>query len=67
MTALERAQTYAAIFIHAEDNWRSYVPVDATVAGDTVYMQGVRMERAEDGWRLTENDESWTVLAKAGA
>ncbi len=55
MTALERAQTYAAIFLSVGDRWRSYVPVDATVKGDSVYLQGVHMERRGDVWRLTEN------------
>ena len=67
MTALERAQTYAAIFINAGDRWRNYVPVDATVTGDTVYLQGVRMERSDNGWRLETNGKAWVVHAKAGA
>ena len=67
MTALERAQTYASIFINAGDRWRNYVPVDATVTDDVVYLQGVRMERSDNGWRLETNGEAWIVRAKAGA
>lgn len=67
MSALERAQTYAAIFLNAGDHWRNHVPVDATVTGDTVHLQGIRMERSDDGWRLETNGEAWIVRAKATA
>jgi endonuclease YncB( thermonuclease family) len=62
---LDRAQTHAAIFLNAGDRWRNYVPVDATVDGDTVYLQGVRMERSGNGWRLETNGQAWVVRAKA--
>lgn len=42
------------------------VPEDAgidPVNNDTVYLGGVRMERGDGGWRLTENGESWIVRA----
>jgi hypothetical protein len=64
VTGLERAKTYAAIFISAGEEWRKYVPVDATVKGDNVYLQGVHMEHSDGGWRLTENAESWIVRTK---
>jgi hypothetical protein len=67
MTALDRARTYAAIFISAGDRWRNYVPVDANVTGDTVHLQGVRMEHSANGWRLETNDEAWVIRAKGGA
>jgi len=67
MTALERAQQYAAIFIGLGSKWPSCVPLDATVTGDTVYLQGVRMQPTDDGgWRLTENARSW-IVRPAGA
>jgi len=67
MSALERAQTYAAIFIGAGDGWRQYVPVDATVEPDrdVMYLGGVRMTRVADGWRLEENGRAWLVSPKA--
>jgi hypothetical protein len=65
MTALERAQTYAAIFIKATRDgrdWRKYVPVDGLLHGDVVEAGGVRMEPAGDGWMLTEPDNrAWKV------
>ena len=65
MTPLKRAEVYAAIFINVGDDWPYYVPVDATVKDDTVYLQGVRMERlAEDRWRLTKN-AAWCEIARA--
>ena len=67
MTALGRAQGYAGIFLKAGEKWRNYKPVDATVSGDTVHLQGVRIERVEGGWRLTENNESWLVRLKGSA
>ena len=67
MTALERAEAYAAIFLNVGAKWPGYVPVDATVNGDTVYLQGVRMEPTEDGWQLTENGRSRLVRVSAGA
>jgi hypothetical protein len=54
MTPLERAETYAAIFLHVEEDWPSFLPIDAIREGDTVWLRGVRMERGTDGWRLTE-------------
>jgi hypothetical protein len=65
MTALDRAKTYAAIFLNAGDRWRNYVPVDATVTGDTVHLGGVRMERNDQGWRLETNGEAWVIRVKA--
>lgn len=65
MTVLQRAETYAAIFIQAGDRWCNHVPVDATVNGDTVHIQGVRMERSDQGWRLETNGEAWIVRAKS--
>jgi hypothetical protein len=64
VNALDRAQTYAAIFLNAGDRWRNYVPVDATVTGDTVHLQGIRMERSDNGWRLETNGEAWVVRTK---
>lgn len=62
MNGLERAEAYAAIFLNAGDGWRGYVPLDATVTGDRVHVQGVQMERtAPQEWRLTENGKSWIV------
>jgi len=61
MTALERAHAYAAIFIRVGSRWPGFVPVDATMEGDTVYLQGVRMRPAGDGWALAENDRTWYV------
>jgi hypothetical protein len=68
MTALERAETYAAIFLGVGARWPGYVPVDAKVKGDTVYLQGVKMQPTEDGgWLLTENGQSWIVKPRAEA
>jgi hypothetical protein len=61
MTTLERAQTYAAIFLNVGDRWPNYVPIDATVSGSDVSLGGVHMQPIADGWRLTENGRSWTV------
>ena len=61
MTAIERAQTYAAIFLNVGERWRFYVPLDATVSGDEVYLQGVRMRPVDGGWQLSTNGETWTV------
>lgn len=66
--AMKRAHTYASIFINAGEKWRNHVPVDATLGrDDDLYLQGVHMERGKSGggWRLTENDESWIIRAKA--
>lgn len=67
MNALDRAKTYASIFLNAGDRWRFYVPVDATVTDDTVHLQGVRMRRLDDGWRLETNGEAWLVRSKEDA
>lgn len=67
MTALERAQTYAAIFIKVGSRWPGYVPLDATVTGSTVYLQGVRMQPVGDGWELSENGQTWTVKPRVEA
>lgn len=68
MTALDRATTYAAIFLKVGDRWPGYVPCDATVTGAVVHLQGVRMEPTVDGgWRLTENDTSRVVRRRAAA
>lgn len=64
LSALERAPTYAGFFLNMGDRWRSMVPVDAEVSGETVHLQGVCMERLVDGWRLTENGTSWLVRPK---
>lgn len=63
MDPVERAQTYAAIFINAGARWPAYVPVDATVHRDVVEIGGVIMQPTVDGgWRLTTRDgRSWTV------
>jgi hypothetical protein len=68
MSGLERAQTYAAIFIGAGDGWRRYAPVDAAVEhyADVMYLQGIRMERVDAGWRLETNGQAWLVRPKAG-
>lgn len=61
MTALERAQTYAAIFIKATRDgrdWRKYVPVDGRRRGDVVEIGGVRMQPAGDGWMLTDRNSA---------
>lgn len=69
MSNLERAQTYAAIFIGAGDGWRQYVPVDATVDPDrdVMHLAGVRMTRRADVWVLEENGRAWLVSPKATA
>lgn len=64
LSALERAQTYAGFFVNLGDRWRSMVPVHAEVDGETVHLQGVRMERVADGWRLSEGGASWLVRPK---
>ena len=66
MTAIERAETYAAIFLKVGSRWPAYVPGDATVTGAVVHLQGVRMEpTVDDGWRLTENGHSRIVRRRA--
>lgn len=67
LSAMERAQTYAGFFVSLGDRWPSMVPADATVSGDTVLLQGVRMVRMPDGWRLTEGDTSCVVRPKVTA
>ena len=65
MTGLERAKTYAAIFIGAGPDWQQYVPVDATVTARDVYLQGVRMRPCKDGaWSLETNTETWIIRPK---
>lgn len=66
MNPIERAKQYATIFLNAGEKWRGHVPVDATVKGDTVYLQGVCMERVSSGWRLTENDKDVATYIVAG-
>ena len=62
MTNLQRAETYAAIFLKVGPRWPDFVPVDATVLGSVVHLGDVRMEPTVDGgWRLTENGKSWIV------
>lgn len=65
MSPLDRAKRYAAIFINAGDSWRGYAPLDATVTGDVVYLQGIRMERSpnNNGWRVETNGEAWVIHA----
>lgn len=69
MSGLERAHTYAAIFIGAGNGWRQYAPVDATVDPDrdVMHLAGVRMARRADGWVLEENGRAWLVSPKATA
>jgi len=65
MTAIERAQTYAAIFLKVGPRWPAFVPGDATVVGAVVRLGDIRMEPTVDGgWRLTENGHSWIVRPK---
>lgn len=68
MTAIERAETYAAVFLKVGIRWPAFVPVDATVVGSVVHLQGVRMEPTVDGgWRLTENGHSRVVRTRTAA
>lgn len=69
MTAMERAHTYAAIFIGVGENWRNYVPCDAlsSITDTGVHIGGVAMEYGPNGWRLTEDDNSIVVRRKASA
>lgn len=66
-SALERARTYAAIFINAGDRWPDYVPTDAVQRADGLWIGGIQMERSisDGGWRLTEGDHSWIIRRKA--
>lgn len=62
MTALERAESYAAIFLKVGDRWPGYVPLDATRTEGGIYLHGVHMEQVDaDTWRLTENDQRFLV------
>lgn len=67
MTALERAETYAAIFLKVGNKWPDYRPVDAKVHGEFVYLQGVQMRRVGDTWELTENGQTRVVRLKRAA
>lgn len=65
MSPVERAEKYAGVFIAAGRKWRMFVPVDATVSGDTVHLGGVQMRPVGGAWgrvwELTENGRSWIV------
>lgn len=65
--ALDRALVYAAIFVRLGDRWLRSVPCDATVHGDTVHLDGVHMQRVDDGWRLVENGQTLLVRPKVPA
>lgn len=68
MTALERATTYAAIFLKVGHRWPAYLPVGATITGAVVHLDGVRMEPTVDGgWRLTQNGHSHVVRKPVAA
>ena len=67
MTALERAQTYAAIWLTMGKRWRSYLPRDVRVRGDVVELDGVHMRRVGDSWELTEHGRRCVVRLRDGA
>lgn len=68
MTALERAETYAAIFLRVGNRWPAYTPADATIRGTIVHIDGIRMEPTVDGgWRLTHNGHSRIVRKRQTA
>jgi hypothetical protein len=65
MTEIERAETYAAVFLKVGHRWPAYVPSDATVAGAIVHLGDIRMEPTVDGgWRLTQNGHSRVVRTR---
>jgi len=42
-TPMERAQTYAALWLTLGDNWTYWLPVDASYRGGLVWLGGVKM------------------------
>lgn len=65
MTGLERAKTYAAIFIGAGDGWTYYVPIDAVRVGpNALILQDVRMERRGNAWWLSVDGQTLVVRSK---
>ena len=54
--AMERAMTYASIFVGLGDRWAHNVPVDAEVSDETgtVHLQGGRMERVSGYTRASQ-------------
>ncbi len=61
MTAIERAEQYAALFTHMTEqgkNWRMCVPIDSKPhrSRDEMLVDGVRIAKAEDG-------PAWAVVA----
>lgn len=50
--AVRRACGYAAIFLNIGDRWRDFLPVDADVIEDRVYLQGVQLWREGDAWHI---------------
>ena len=61
MTALERATECAAMLNHVGRRWPQFLPHDAAVRDDCVWLQGVRMAPIPGGWRLTEGNRAWVV------
>jgi len=59
-TPMERAQTYAALWLTLGDNWTYWLPVDAAYRGGLVWLGGVKMRPITTGgarwWELTEGD-----------
>ena len=59
-TPMERAQTYAALWLTLGDNWTYWLPVDASYRGGLVWLAGVKMRPITTGgarwWELTEGD-----------
>lgn len=66
MTALERAQTYAAIFIGVGDKWPKFIPVDGAMRGDKVWIEGVEMRRIGSSWLLQARNGETCMVKPAG-
>ena len=68
MSALQRAEHYAAIFLNVGHKWPYYVPLDATVSGDVVYLQGIQMRPVrDDAWELSTNGQAYVVQLRTEA
>lgn len=65
--AFTRARDYAAIFLHVGDRWREFVPVDGQVIDNRVYIQGVKLWRDGDVWRIGDGDGGhWAFRTASG-
>ena len=68
-TPMERAQTYAALWLTLGDNWTYWLPVDAAYRGGLVWLGGVKMRPITTGgarwWELTEGDRVVVVRPAA--